>query len=78
MPFLCALGILAFIVWFERPAHAQDHPWCIYKNYGDGDGDCRYATLQQCLEDRLGTGASCGLNPRPTAPEPRTRSPRRS
>jgi hypothetical protein len=78
MPFLCALGILALIVCFEKPAHAQEHLWCIYKNYGDGDGDCRYATLQQCLPDRLGTGASCGLNPRPSAPELHPSSPRRS
>jgi hypothetical protein len=78
MPFLRALGIFALIVCFEKPAHAQDHPWCIYKNYGDGDGDCWYATLQQCLVDRLGTGASCGLNPRPSSPEPHPRSPRRS
>ncbi|MGE5366989.1 MAG: DUF3551 domain-containing protein [Betaproteobacteria bacterium] len=78
MRFQCALGIFALIVCFEKPAHAQNQPWCIYKNYGDGYGDCRYATLQQCLTDRLGTGASCGLNPRPTSPEPRTRSPRRS
>jgi len=69
------LGILAVIVCFE---HAQNHPWCIFKNYGDGYADCRYATLQQCLADRLGTGASCGPSPYPSSPEPHMRSPRRS
>jgi hypothetical protein len=36
MRFQCALGIFALIVCFEKPAHAQNQPWCIYKNYGDG------------------------------------------
>jgi hypothetical protein len=75
---LRAMGVFALIVCVEKPANAQNQPWCIYKNYGDGYADCRYETLQQCLADRLGTGASCGLNPYPTSPEPRTRSPRRS
>jgi hypothetical protein len=34
--------------------------------------------LQQCLADRLGTGASCGPSPYPSSPEPHMRSPRRS
>jgi Protein of unknown function (DUF3551) len=77
---LSVLGIVGLVVCFDKPAHAQNQPWCIYKNYGDGYADCRYATLQQCLADRLGTGGSCGLNPYPSSPEPRsyTRSPRRS
>lgn len=75
---LRALGVFALIVCIEKPTHAGNQPWCIYKNYGDGYADCRYATLQQCLADRLGTGGSCGLNPYPSSPEPQTRSPRRS
>jgi len=75
---LHVLGIFALVVCIEKPAHAGNQPWCIYKNYGDGYADCRYATLQQCLADRLGTGGSCGLNPYPSSPEPQTRSPRRS
>jgi hypothetical protein len=75
---LCGLGIFVLIVCIEKPAHAGNQPWCIYKNYGDGYADCRYATLQQCLADRLGTGGSCGLNPYPSSPEPQSRSPRRS
>ena len=72
------LGILALVVCIAKPVHAGNQPWCIYKNYGDGYADCRYATLQQCLADRLGTGGSCGLNPYLSSPEPQTRSPRRS
>ena len=72
------LGILALVVCIAKPVHAGNQPWCIYKNYGDGYADYRYATLQQCLADRLGTGGSCGLNPYPSSPEPQTRSPRRS
>src|SRR5215469_17957288 len=56
------LGILALVVCIAKPVHAGNQPWCIYKNYGDGYADCRYATLQQCLADRLGTGGSCGLS----------------
>jgi hypothetical protein len=74
---LRVLGILALVVCIEKPAHAQNQPWCIYKSYGDGYADCRYATLQQCLADRVGTG-TCSPSPYPTAPEPHTRSPRRS
>ena len=75
---LRVLGVFTLLVCIENPAHAQNQPWCIYKSYGDGYADCRYATLQQCLADRLGTGGSCSPSPYPPAPEPRTRSPRRS
>jgi hypothetical protein len=43
---LSVLGIFTLVVSFDKPAHAQNQPWCIYKNYGDGYADCRYATLQ--------------------------------
>jgi len=74
----CVLGVFVLVVCIEKPAHAGNQPWCIYKNYGDGYADCRYATLQQCLADRLGTGGSCSPSPYPSSPEPQTRSPRRS
>ena len=28
----CALGVFALIVCIEKPAHAGNQPWCIYKN----------------------------------------------
>jgi Protein of unknown function (DUF3551) len=75
---LCVAAIFSLLICIDSPAYALDQPWCITKPYSDGYNDCRYATLQQCLADRVGSGGSCGLNPYPTAPEPRSRSSRRS
>jgi len=76
---LFVLGVIAAIVCVEKPAEAQNGAWCLYQD-GDGDGSpkCRYATLQQCLADRLG-GSSCGPSPYPASPEshPSTRPRRR-
>lgn len=76
---LFILGVFAAVVCVEKPAHAQNGAWCIYKN-GDSDGNpqCNFATLQQCLADRLGS-SSCSPSPYPSAPEVRrsTRPPRR-
>jgi hypothetical protein len=43
------------------------------------DPTVSYATLEQCLADRLGKGGSCGPSPYPSSPEPRpsTRPQRR-
>ena len=71
-------GIFALLVSIERPAQAQNQPWCLFKDYAGGWADCRYATLPQCLADRLGTGSSCGPSPYSSFPEPHFRSPRRS
>ena len=73
---LRVLGLFALILCLEKPAQAANQPWCIFKTYTDGYADCRYATLQQCLADRLGTGASCGPSPYPF--ERQRHSPRRS
>jgi len=66
---LFVLGIIAATVCVEKPAEAQNGTWCLYQD-GDGDGSpqCRYATLQQCLADRLG-GSSCGPSPYPSSPQ---------
>ena len=61
---LRVLGVFALLVCVEKPAHAQNQAWCLYKSYGDGYADCRYATFQQCLADRVGTG-SCSPSPYP-------------
>ena len=72
---LLVLGVIVAIVSVEKPAKAQNGAWCLYQD-GDGDGSpkCRYATLQQCLADRLG-GSSCSPSPYPSSPEsaPQTR-----
>jgi Protein of unknown function (DUF3551) len=73
------LTVFAAVVCIDRPADAQNGAWCIYKS-GDGYGDpqCRYATLEQCLADRLGKGGSCGPSPYPASPgSPPSVRPRR-
>ena len=50
---LRVIGIFALLVCVERPAHAQNQPWCLFKDYAGGWADCRYATLDRCLADRL-------------------------
>ena len=52
---LLILGVFAAVICIEKPAEAQNGAWCLYQD-GDSGGSpqCRYATLQQCLADRLG------------------------
>jgi hypothetical protein len=75
---LFILGVIAATICVnEKPAEAQNGAWCIYKP--DTPGQCRYATLEQCLADRVGKGGSCGPSPYPSSPQstqstrPRTR-----
>jgi len=76
---LFILGVFAVISCIEKPAEAQNGAWCIYQN-GDSDGNpqCRYATLQLCLADRLGS-SNCSPSPYSASPEshPSTRPRRR-
>jgi Protein of unknown function (DUF3551) len=72
------LVITATVCINEKSADAQNGAWCLYQD-GDGDGSpkCRYATLQQCLADRLG-GSSCSPSPYPSSQEsPALTRPRR-
>jgi hypothetical protein len=47
------LGVFTAVGYIEKPTEAeQNHPWCI--NNPDESPQCRYATLEQCLADRLG------------------------
>jgi hypothetical protein len=66
---LFILGVFVAVVCVEKPADAQNGAWCI--NKPDTPPQCRYATLEQCLADRLGKGGSCSPNPYPSSPEPR-------
>lgn len=51
-----------------RAAAEQNYPWCI--NKPDTPPQCRYATLEQCLSDRLGKGGSCSPSPYAASPYP--------
>ena len=75
---LFILAVFAALVCAERRAAAeQNYPWCI--NKPDTPPQCLYATLDQCLADRLGKGGSCSPSPYPTSPQspPSTRPRRR-
>jgi hypothetical protein len=54
---LFILGVFAAVVCIEKPAAAQNYPWCAYY------GPCGFATFQQCLAAVSGVGGSCGANP---------------
>ena len=75
---LFILAVFAALVCAEKHAAAeQNYPWCI--NKPDTPPQCLYATLDQCLADRLGKGGSCSPSPYPTSPQspPSTRPRRR-
>ena len=78
---LFILVVLAAIIGSEKPAEAQNYPWCAYYNFFHGGAtNCGFATWQQCQAAISGVGGSCGANP--TYQPPRgtylsTRSPYR-
>jgi hypothetical protein len=74
---LFILGVFATIICIENRAQAeQNYPWCIHKP--DTPPQCRYATLEQCLADRVGKGGSCGPSPYPSSSQsPPSTGPRR-
>jgi len=78
---LFILGVFAAVVCFEKPAAAQNYPWCAYLDLGKGGAtNCGFATFQQCLATVSGIGGSCGPNPqyqRPPGLYLSTKHPRR-
>ena len=61
---LFILGVFTAVVCFEKPAAAQNYPWCAYLDLGKGGAtNCGFATFQQCLATVTGIGGSCGPNP---------------
>jgi uncharacterized protein DUF3551 len=69
----------AATVCIEKPAEAEDYPWCAYYNFGqDGGGatNCGWATFEQCLATVRGIGGSCGPNPQYQPPPGSHRSTR--
>jgi hypothetical protein len=61
---LLILVALAVIIGIEKPAEAQNYPWCAYYNFFHGGAtNCGFATWQQCQAAVSGVGGSCGANP---------------
>ena len=57
---LFILGISVGIAGIEKPAEAQNYPWCAL--YRDGVWNCGFTTLQQCETIRSGNGGFCIQN----------------
>src|ERR1700739_1024769 len=74
---LFILGVFSAVICIEEPAQAQNQAWCIYKDDGEGNPQCRYATLEQCLADRL-RNSNCSPSPYPSSPGTPSRRPSRS
>ena len=64
--------------WYlsQRPASAQNLPWCAIMD-NDGNTQCNYSTLQQCLQTLSGIGGRCIENPSGSPPQSRLRRLRR-
>jgi hypothetical protein len=61
------VGAFVATVCLEKPAEAQNSPWCAYYNAGGDSGrNCGFATLQQCLSyaGSAGTVDPVGTRPR--------------
>jgi len=82
-PLLFMLAICICVVGIEKPAEAQNYPWCAI--YGGGDGgdggtNCGFVTFEQCMETARGLGSNCQPNTQyvpPPGPHPLTRIQRR-
>lgn len=59
---LATAVVAAAMAFAQRPAQANDPPWCLIS--AAGDEHCRYNTLEECLRDRVGGGGFCNPNPR--------------
>jgi hypothetical protein len=61
---LFILGISVCVASTEKPAEAQNYPWCAYySDGGDGGGtNCGFTTFQQCLDTVSGIGGFCQRN----------------
>jgi hypothetical protein len=61
---LFILSVVAFVVCIEKPAAAQNYPWCAYYDFAFGGAtNCGFVTFEQCLATVRGIGGSCGANP---------------
>lgn len=61
-PLLFVLGIFAGVAWIEKPAEAQNYPWCAHYGTGFEGMNCGFTTFQQCLDTVRGIGGFCMQN----------------
>src|SRR5215469_15075575 len=53
---LFATGVFVVVMCAERPAEAQNYPWCAYYGPHFGATNCGFATFQQCSATVSGIG----------------------
>jgi Protein of unknown function (DUF3551) len=78
---LIMAAALVATIGIEKPAEAQNYPWCAYYNVWGGATNCGFVTWQQCQAAISGVGGSCGANPDyqpPRGPYLSTRWPQRN
>jgi hypothetical protein len=78
---LLILGICVGIACFEKPAEAQNYPWCLIYGTDFGGKNCGFTTFQQCQDTVSGIGGFCMQNNTYEAPQllgPRARRTRTS
>jgi Protein of unknown function (DUF3551) len=56
---LFIVGVFVTILFIEKPAEAQNYPWCAeYGGTPSGPTNCGFVTFQQCLDTVSGIGAA--------------------
>jgi hypothetical protein len=59
---LFTLGICVGVTCFEKPAEAQNYPWCLIYGTDFGGKNCGFTTFQQCQATVSGIGGFCMQN----------------
>jgi Protein of unknown function (DUF3551) len=73
---LFMLVICIGIVGIEKPAQAQNYPWCAIYDVTGGATNCGFVTFEQCMETARGLGSLCQPNTQyvpPPGPHPLSR-----
>jgi uncharacterized protein DUF3551 len=77
---LFMLGVGVSILCIEKPAEAQNYPWCAIYDGGGGGINCGFTTFQQCMDTARGMGSLCQPNTQyvpPPGPHPSKKMPDR-
>ena len=61
-PLLFFAAISAAVLCFEKPAEAQNYPWCAYYAVGDEARNCGFVSYEQCMANVTGIGGYCARN----------------
>ena len=60
---LFILGVFIVVICAERPAEAQNYPWCAqYGGTPSGPTNCGFVSFEQCLATVSGIGGFCVRN----------------